>query len=66
MRPAAGETLQRDGDGWRLTLDRIVDPLVVPPVQGMRVSVGDRPAMSLRALSHKSIELRVRAAARAD
>ncbi len=54
-----GETMVRDGDGWRLTLDRIVDPLVVPPVQGMRIDIGTRPAVLLRKLSAKSIELRV-------
>ncbi len=56
---AAGETLQRDGAGWRLTLDRTVHPLVLPPVQGMRVFVGERPAVALNTLSHQSIELRV-------
>jgi hypothetical protein len=53
-----GETLLRDGKGWRLTLDRVVHPLVVPPVQGMRVEIDGRPALVLRTLSDKSIELR--------
>jgi hypothetical protein len=53
-----GETLERDGAGWRLTLDRLVHPLVLPPVQGMRVSTGSRAPLALRALSHQSIELR--------
>jgi len=53
-----GESLVRDGDGWRLRLDRLVHPLVVPPVQGMRVSVGERRAVRLSDLSSHSIELR--------
>ncbi len=53
-----GETLQRDGAGWRLTLDRVVHPLVLPPVPGMRVATGDRVPLALRDLSHRSIELR--------
>ncbi len=53
-----GERLQRDGDGWRLTLDRVVHPLVVPPVQAMRVTVGERAPVPLHTLSRHSIELR--------
>lgn len=53
-----GETLVRDGSGWRLTLDRLVHPLVLPPVQGMRVSTADRAPLWLRPLSDQSIELR--------
>ncbi len=54
-----GETMTRDGDGWRLSLDRIVHPLVLLPVQGMRISIGDRPPVVLRSFSSKSVELRV-------
>jgi hypothetical protein len=55
---AAGQTLVRDGEGWRLTLDRVVHPLVAPPVQGMRVQVDGRSDLVLSTLSRKSIELR--------
>lgn len=58
---APGETLVRDGPGWRLTLDRVVHPLVVPTVQGMRLSVADRPALILSTLSPKSIALQAHA-----
>jgi hypothetical protein len=54
----AGESLVRDGAGWRLALDRVVHPLVVPPVQGMRVSVGEGAPVLLESLSRQSIELR--------
>jgi hypothetical protein len=59
---AAGETLVRDGNGWRLYLDRVVDPLVVLPLpsQAMRVAIGDRPALLLGSLSTRSIEFRAR------
>jgi hypothetical protein len=55
-----GERLVRDGDGWRLYLDRIVHPLVVLPLpsQFMRVEIGDRPAVLLGGLSDKSIDMR--------
>ena len=38
----AGEKLERTGDGWKLTLERRVDPLVVRPLQAqnMRLIVG--------------------------
>jgi hypothetical protein len=54
-----GETLQRDGDGWRLTLDRIVHPLVLPPVPHMRVIVDGPSVIVPNELSRKSIALRV-------
>ena len=44
-----GERLERDGDGWRLSLARVVHPLVVRPLpaQGMRVLVDGRPPLVL-------------------
>jgi hypothetical protein len=52
-----GETLTREGDGWRLRLDRVVHPLVVRPLPAlqMRVSVGERPAVLLGSLSRVSV-----------
>lgn len=57
-----GETMTRDGNGWRLHMDRPVDPLVVLPLpaQSMRVLIGDRPALLLGSLSQQSIEFRAR------
>lgn len=57
-----GERMVRDGNGWRLHLDRVVDPLVVLPLpsQAMRVSIGDWPALPLASLSMRSIEFRAR------
>ncbi len=54
-----GESLSRDGEGWRLRLDRIVHPLVVLPLpaQEMRIVVGERPALPLGSLSRHSIEM---------
>ncbi len=64
-----GETLERDGEGWRLTLDRRVHPLVVRPLpaQRMRVQAGVRPGRNngspapllLGTLSPHAIEMRV-------
>jgi hypothetical protein len=56
-----GETLVRDGDGWRLYLDRVVHPMVVLPLpsQSMRVSIGEQPLL-LGSLSSRSIEFRAR------
>lgn len=56
-----GETLTRDGQGWRLRLDRVVHPLVVRPLpaQQMRVQVGDRPAVLLGALSQAAVAMHV-------
>ena len=55
-----GETLVRDGDSWRLYLDRVVHPLVVLPLPSvsMRIIIGERPAVLLGTLSDKSIEMR--------
>ena len=59
-----GERLLRDGDGWRLQLDRIVDPLVVLPLpaQHMRVRV-DGHEWPLGELSRGSVALSVRGCA---
>ena len=56
-----GETMTREGDGWRLHLDRVVHPLVVLPLpsQSMRLLIDDRPAVLLGSLSEKSIHFRV-------
>jgi hypothetical protein len=57
---APGETMTREGNGWRLHMDRLVHPLVALPLpsQSMRVLIGDRPALLLGSLSQRSIELR--------
>ena len=57
---AQGETLVRDGDSWRLYLDRVVHPLVVLPLPSvsMRVIIDERPAVLLGTLSDKSIDMR--------
>ena len=56
-----GETLQRDGAGWRLLLDRAVDPLVVRPLpaQRMRIVLADRELL-LATLSSAAIEIAAR------
>jgi len=56
-----GETLVRDGSGWRLGLDRVVDPLVVRPLpaQRMRLRLGDGTTVLLGTLSRASIGFRV-------
>ncbi len=57
---ASGETMVREGNGWRLFMDRVVDPLVVLPLpsQSMRVLIADHPAVWLGSLSNRSIEFR--------
>ena len=59
----SGESLQRDGDGWRLVTDRVVDPLVVRPLpaQRMRVLIDGQPPLLLGSLSMAAIELRAQA-----
>jgi hypothetical protein len=59
-----GERMQRDGDGWRLQLDRVVEPLVVLPLpsQRMRVRAGEQERL-LGELSPRSVALRVDACA---
>jgi len=48
-----GERLERDGEGWRLQLARVVQPLVVLalPSQRMRVIVDGRPPILLGSLA---------------
>jgi len=55
-----GERLVRDGAGWRLLLDRVVNPLVVLPLpaQSMRVVLPNGREILLGHLSPKSIEIR--------
>lgn len=57
---ATGERLLRDGSGWRLQLDRVVDPLVIVPLpaQSMRLVLADQRVVLLGQLSQKSIEIR--------
>ena len=56
-----GETLQRSGTGWRLQLDRAVQPLVVRPLpqQRMRLQLGQREWL-LADFSSQAIELTTR------
>jgi hypothetical protein len=58
--PAPGEQMRRHGPGWRLLLDRVVDPLVVLPLpaQSMRLVLSDQREVLLGQLSQKSIEMR--------
>jgi hypothetical protein len=53
-----GESLQRNGAGWLLRLDRAVQPLVVRPLpqQRMRLLLGEREWL-LGQFSDKAIEL---------
>ncbi len=55
---AAGEQLIRQGDGWRLQLDRLVQPLVVRPLaaQRMRLLLTDGELL-LSKLSDQAIEI---------
>lgn len=55
-----GERLLPDGAGWRLLLNRVVDPLVVLPLpaQSMRLVLADAREILLGQLSLKSIEMR--------
>jgi len=55
-----GERLLRDGPGWRLQLDRLVDPFVILPLpaQSMRLVLADQRVVLLGQLSQKSIEIR--------
>ena len=57
---ASGERLERHGSGWRLHLNRVVDPLVVLPLpaQSMRIVLPDQREFLLGQLSLKSIEMR--------
>jgi len=53
-----GERLERDGEGWRLVLDRAVDPLVVRPLpqQRMRIVLADRELV-LASLGARAVEI---------
>jgi len=57
--PAAGETLQRHGSGWRLLLDRAVVPLVVRPLPDlqMRLLLPDGRQWLLGTLTTLAVEL---------
>jgi hypothetical protein len=59
-----GETLIRDEAGWRLMLDRLVDPLVVRPLplQHMRLLLAGREWL-LGGFSAQAIELQARGCA---
>jgi hypothetical protein len=50
----------RDGSGWRLLLDRVVEPLVVLPLpaQRMRLVLPNGDEHLLGDLSRQSIEMR--------
>jgi hypothetical protein len=56
---APGERLVRDGDGWRLMLDRLVHPLVLlaPAAQRLRLDTGEVQVL-LAGLSLQSIAVR--------
>ena len=56
---AAGETLQRHGDGWRLLLNRTVAPLVVRPLPAlqMRLLLPDGRQWLLGSLSTAALEV---------
>jgi hypothetical protein len=53
-----GERLERDGEGWRLVLDRAVDPLVVRPLpqQRMRIVLAGRELV-LASLGARAVEI---------
>jgi hypothetical protein len=53
-----GERLERDGEGWRLVLDRAVNPLVVRPLpqQRMRIVLADRELV-LASLGARAVEI---------
>lgn len=53
-----GERLERDGSGWRLVLDRAVDPLVVRPLpqQRMRLVLAGGELV-LATLGARSVEI---------
>lgn len=63
-----GEQLVREGAGWRLTLDRVVDPLVVLPLpsQRMRLLLPGRTPLLLGDLSAQSLRFTLAACAAGD
>jgi len=62
----AGERLERDGAGWRLLTDRVVDPLVVRALarQRMRVLLADGSELVLATLGAPAVAMRVEHCAR--
>jgi|JI8StandDraft_1071087.scaffolds.fasta_scaffold253223_2 hypothetical protein len=54
--PQAGEQMVRTATGWRLTLDRVIHPLVLLPLpeQNARITFGER-TVHLASLSRKSL-----------
>ena len=56
----AGERLERDGDGWRLALDRAVQPLLIraPAVTRMRLVLDDGRSWPLTGLAAGAIDVR--------
>lgn len=58
---AAGERLERDGAGWRLSLDRPVVPLVVRPLPAQQMQLlGPGEPVLLASLSAQAIEFTAR------
>ena len=57
---AAGERLERTPEGWRLHLERPVEPLVVRPLlaQRMRLTLDDGRTWLLGQLTTQAVELR--------
>lgn len=51
-----GERLERHGAGWRLQLQRVVDPLVVRPVRAMQLLRSGSEPLQLDLLSSQGIE----------
>lgn len=64
----AGERLERTATGWRLHLERSVEPLVVRPLlaQRMRLTLDDGRTWLLGALTTQAVELRAEGCRRAD
>lgn len=58
---SAGEQLERHSAGWRLMLNRLIDPLVVRPLPAlkMRILLPDQREQLLGQLSQQSIQIRV-------
>jgi hypothetical protein len=56
----AGERLERAGDGWRLALDRAVQPLLIraPAVTRMRLVLDDGRSWPLTGLAAGAIDVR--------
>jgi len=56
----AGERLERDGDGWRLTLEREVQPLLIraPAAAQMRLLLDDGRSWPLTGMAAGAIDVR--------